>query len=109
MSGRPVNFSRYILKYMSKVSSTQRPSPLPYANLLTLIFHHFGVRLTHEVCETRPVPTITPQLLKHIHFFKTESHHWKFVDDMTPAEKALFPRVLPHLLPLPLLRLLPRL
>ena len=91
MSGRPVNFSRYILEYMSKVSSTQRPAPLHYANLLTLIFRHFGVCLTHEVCETRLVPTITPQSLNHFHFFKTESRHWKFIDDMTPAEKASLP------------------
>ena len=60
MSGRPVNFSCCMLKYMSKVSSTQHLAPLPYANLLTLIFHHFGVCLTHEVRENRLVPTITP-------------------------------------------------
>jgi len=45
MSGKPVNFSRYILKYISNVNSVGHPGPLPYANLLTLIFQHFGVFL----------------------------------------------------------------
>ena len=41
MSRKLVNFFRYIVKYISKVSSVSRPVPLPYAHMLTLIFKHF--------------------------------------------------------------------
>ena len=71
---------------MSKVSSVLRPAPLPYANLLTRIFCHFGVNLTNEVFESKPVPIITPVAFKSIHFFKTAHNGWKFIEDMTPDE-----------------------
>ncbi|KAJ8443469.1 hypothetical protein Cgig2_026256 [Carnegiea gigantea] len=86
LTGKPINFARYILSCMSKVSSVLRPVPLPYANLLTRIFRHFGVTLTNEVFETKHVPIITPVAFNSIHFFKTVNHGWKFIDDMTPDE-----------------------
>jgi len=46
MSGKPINFSSYIIEYMAKVGPIRRPSPSPYANLLTLVFKHFGSILT---------------------------------------------------------------
>ena len=86
MTGKPVNFAQCILGVMSKVSSVQPSAPLPYATLLTLVFTHFGVCLTNEIKETKPVTIITPASLKHIYFFKTKSDEWKFVDDMTQEE-----------------------
>lgn len=71
---------------MSKVSCILRPAPLPYANLLTLVFNHFGVCLTYEIKETKPVLIITLASLKNIQFLQTESSDWKFVEDMTQEE-----------------------
>ena len=62
------------------------PAPLPYANLLIRIFRHFGVTITNEVFETKPVPIITPATFKSIQFFKTAHNGWKFIEDMTPDE-----------------------
>ena len=86
LTGKPINFARYILSCMSKVSLVLRPAPLPYANLLTRIFRHFGVTLTNEVFETKPVPIITPAAFKSIQFFKNTHNGWKFIEDMTPNE-----------------------
>ncbi|KAJ8420658.1 hypothetical protein Cgig2_008873 [Carnegiea gigantea] len=86
MTGKPGNFARHILGAMSKVSSIRRPAPLPYATLSTLVFHHFGVCLTNEIADMKPMPIITPTSLKHIPFFKTASSVCKFVDDMTQEE-----------------------
>jgi len=74
---------------MSKISSIKCPAPLPYANLLTLVFTHFGVCLDRELKETKFVPIITPGSFKHIQFFKTPTGTWKFVEDMDPEEIAL--------------------
>ena len=71
---------------MSKVSSIRRPAPLPYAALLTLVFHHFEVSLINEIADTKPVSIITPASLRHVQFFKTESGVWNFVDDMSQEE-----------------------
>ncbi|KAJ8432235.1 hypothetical protein Cgig2_007636 [Carnegiea gigantea] len=70
----------------TEVSSIRRPAPLPYATLSTLVFHHFGVCLTNEIADMKPMPIITPTSLKHIPFFKTASSVCKFVDDMTQEE-----------------------
>jgi len=92
MSGKSINFCRYILKYMPKVSSVSRPTPLPYANVLTLIFQHFGVCLENEIRETRPVPVINPHLLTLIKFLPTKLSAWKFLDEITLAKQALLPK-----------------
>jgi len=102
MTGKPINFAHYILGVIAKLGSIKRPTPLPYTNLLTLMFQYFGVGLTNELKETKPVPVLTPASLKTIQFFKTESGDWKFVDDMTPADlqhvsKHLGPHVKPRL------------
>ncbi|KAJ8449428.1 hypothetical protein Cgig2_002225 [Carnegiea gigantea] len=86
MTRKPINFARYILGVMSKFSFIQHPASLPYATLLTLVFNHFGVCLTHEIKETKPVSIITLASLKHIQFFKTESREWKFIEDVTQEE-----------------------
>jgi len=87
MADKPVNFARYIIGYAAKVSSIIRPAPLPYSNLLTLIFKHFGVFLEHDICETKSVTVITPLSLKNIQLFKTDSGVWKFIEDMTLDEE----------------------
>jgi len=86
MTVKSINFARYILESMSKISSIKRPTPLPYTNLLTLVFNHFSVCLDHELEETKSVPIITPASLKHIQLFKTSTGTWKFVEDMNPEE-----------------------
>ncbi|KAJ8437690.1 hypothetical protein Cgig2_030712 [Carnegiea gigantea] len=86
LTSKSINFARYILSCMSKVSSILRLAPLPYANLLTHIFHHFGVSLTNEVFATKPVPIITPVIFTSILFLKTDHSGRKFVKDMTPDE-----------------------
>ncbi|KAJ8433093.1 hypothetical protein Cgig2_020589 [Carnegiea gigantea] len=70
----------------TEVSSILRPAPLPYANLLTHVFRHFGVSLTNEVFATKPVPIITPAAFISIQLLKTDHSGWKFVNDMTPVE-----------------------
>lgn len=54
--------------------------------ILTLVFNHFGVCLTHEIKETKPVPIITLASLKNIQFLQTEPSDWKFMEDMTQEE-----------------------
>jgi len=71
MTSKPVNYARYILSYMAKVGSIMRPTPLAYSNLLTLVFKHFGVPLENEICESKPIPIITPLSLKNIQSFQT--------------------------------------
>jgi len=92
MGDKSINFSHYILGYMLKASTAQCRAPLPNANFLTLNFHQFGVCLTNEIHETKPVLTISNQSLKYIQFFRTKSGLWKFVDEMTPDEKASVPK-----------------
>ena len=89
MSGKPIDFSHYMLEYMSKVSSIRRPTPLPYANLLTLFFKHFGVCLMNKIRETKLVPTVSLNSLKHIQFFQTKTGVWRFIDEMAQDEKAI--------------------
>lgn len=89
MIGKPINYSRYILSCMSKVSSLLCPTPLPYSNVLTLVFKPFGVSLDNEICETKSIPIITSASFKNIQYFKTETGDWKFMEDMTKAEKKL--------------------
>jgi len=102
MTEKLINYARYILGSISKVNSIMRPAPLPYANLLTLVFQHFGVCLDHELIETKHVPIITPSSLKHIQLFKTTTDAWKFVEDMNSEElacacKSYGPHVKPRL------------
>ncbi|KAJ8425071.1 hypothetical protein Cgig2_004295 [Carnegiea gigantea] len=86
MTGKPINFARYILGSMSNASSIVRLTPLPYANLWTLVYNHFGMCLDHEIREIKPVPIITLACLKNIPFFKTDTGDWKFDEDMTHEE-----------------------
>ncbi|KAJ8423101.1 hypothetical protein Cgig2_010978 [Carnegiea gigantea] len=102
MIGKPIKFACCILGFMSKVSSIVRPAPLPFANLLTMVFNHFGMCLGHEIRETKPVSVITPASLKNIKFFKIDTGDWKFVEDMTHEElvrvfKNFGQHVKPHL------------
>lgn len=59
MTGKP-------LGTIAKVSSIQCSTPLPYPNLLAVVFKHFGVCLTNEIQEAKPVSVITPASLKNI-------------------------------------------
>jgi len=86
MARKSINYSCYILSCMSKVSSILCLAPLPYSNLLNLVFKHFGVSL-NKICETRFVPIITPSSFKNKQFCKTETRDWKFIQDMTQAEQ----------------------
>ena len=87
MTSKLVNFARYILSYVAKVSSIMRSTPLPYSNLLTLVFKHFGASLENKICETKPIPIITSSSLNNVQFFKANSGIWKFIEDMTLDEK----------------------
>lgn len=66
MTGKPINFARYILGVIAKVGSIKQPTPLPYTNLLTLVFQYFGVGLTNEFKDTKPVPILIPASLRNI-------------------------------------------
>jgi len=71
MTDKPVNYARYILSHMSKIGSIMCPAPLAYSNLLTLVFNHFGVPIENKICDSKPLPVITPSSLKNIQFFQT--------------------------------------
>ena len=63
---KSINYSRHILGCMSKVSSILRLASLPYSNLLTLVFKHFGVPLDNQISVIRSVSIITPTSIMNI-------------------------------------------
>ena len=71
LTGKLVNYARYILNYMAKIGSIMHPAPLAYSNLRTLVFNHFGVPLENEICESKPLLVITSFSLKNIQSFQT--------------------------------------
>jgi len=66
MTGKPINYARYILSHMAKIGSIMHPAPLAYSNLLTMVFNHFRVPLENEICVSTPLPVITSLSLKNI-------------------------------------------
>ena len=53
-----------------QVISIRGLTPLPYANLLALVFKYFGVSSESEVRESKPAQLIMPMSLKQIQFPK---------------------------------------
>ena len=59
---------------------------LPYANLLSLFFKHFGVPLDEEETVKEGFGTITEKSLKNIGVAQTKKGDWKLISKMTEEE-----------------------
>jgi len=60
-----MNYSRYILGCVSKVSSVKCTAPLPYSKL-RLAFKNFGELLDLEIRDTKSISVTTPAFFKHV-------------------------------------------
>lgn len=52
MNGYLVDYTLIIVNYMYQVANMNRPTSLPYGNILTHIFTHFKVPFDFEKCVT---------------------------------------------------------
>lgn len=70
MNGYSVDYALIIINYMYRVANMNRPTSLPYGNLLTRIFTYFKVAMDSEECVTYTVPVVSVHSLKTLCFFK---------------------------------------
>lgn len=71
---------------MYRVSCVTRTPSLPYGNLLTNVFQHFGIPLDSEECITQSIPVISAHSVKTLRFYKTKHRGWQHVSDLTHEE-----------------------
>jgi len=87
MTSTPFNFATFILDHMFKSIDVKRATPLPYPNLLTHVFNHFGVNLEGEACINKKITRIGQETLKNLGMYKLGDGRWKFENDMNSEEK----------------------
>lgn len=75
MEGYSIDFTNFILEYITKVYNLSRNYPLPYSNLLTHIFKAFQIFLEGEECLDSHIPTINENTLKSLKFKPLSSRH----------------------------------
>ncbi|KAJ8426236.1 hypothetical protein Cgig2_030329 [Carnegiea gigantea] len=89
MIGYSFDYASIVLDDLYRVSCVTRTPSLPYGNLLTNVFQHFGIPLDSEECITQSVPVISAHFLKTLRFYKTEHQGWQHVSDLTPEEATI--------------------
>ena len=75
-----------VMEHMLYAAQIGKKFVLPYSNLLTLFFKHFGVSLDEEETVKEGFGTITEKSLQNIGVAQTNKGDWKLINKMAEEE-----------------------
>ena len=75
-----------VMEHMSYAASHKKRYTLPYANMLSVFFKHFGIPVEEEETIKEGFGLITEKTLQNIGMVQTKSGAWKLLGKLTEEE-----------------------